>query len=151
MLYPSRHRCHLLPSAQKLPFARNSARDIGQTLCLSSNFSIIGQQLGLCLLFGLLRSPFLLLPWNSWYTFFGPSHVLQKLFQHYSEEEKTWSPFSSIKSYLSQRAAVRIRPKTFLASAQPFSLGKHFIIGAPLGRERWGKGSITQQKKPGLS
>lgn len=50
---------------------------------------------------------------------------LQKLFHNYSEEEKTRSPFSSIRSHLSQREAVRIRPEIFLPSAQIFSLGEH--------------------------
>lgn len=155
MLYPSRHRRHLLPSTQNIPVARRSARDAGQTPCLFSNFSIIGQQLDLCLLFGLLRSSFLLLSETSWYTFFCPSPVLQKLFHHYSEEENT---FSSIRSHLSQRAVMRIGPETFLPRAQIFSLGEHvkpviFLVlpfQRGLERERWGISSTTQQKKPGL-
>lgn len=56
-MYPCRHEPHPFPSTQKLPVARRSVRNTWQTLSLFSVFfSVIGQQMDLCLLFGLLRS-----------------------------------------------------------------------------------------------
>lgn len=97
-------------------FSKNTEKTLGLFGIL---FSVISQQLHLFLPFGLLRSSFISSPALSF---------LICLFWHKhqcSEEKKPWSPFSAIRSYLSERSTVRIRWKIFLLGTQTHSWVQH--------------------------
>lgn len=167
MLYPCRHGLHLFPSTQKLPVARRSARNTEQILSLFSTFflSLVNNCICVYPVVFLGVHPSLLLPWASWYIFFSPSPVLQKFFQwhkHHRSEEKKNMVSLFIHKVLSESKSssedkTKNLPPQCTNSFSWWTCKASYITGTPLSKspwkreERWGTGSITWQRKPGLS
>lgn len=165
MLYPCRHWPHLFPSIQKLPVARRSVRNTWQTLGLFSTFfSVIGQQVDLCLLFGLLRSSsisssalgflihLLSLPCTAEAFPMAQAPLLWR--------KKTWYPFSTIRSSESKSSSedkTKNLPPQCTNTFSRWTCKACCITGTPLSKspgkreERWGISSTTWQRKFALS